>query len=439
MIMRIIYFLLCTFGLFTASAQDGYISYFTGDTTDFMTDDYLPGLLLAGGATDNDDGMQWFLERAGGGDILVMRASGSDGYNDYLYEELGVNVNSVETILFQNINASSDPYVLQQIANAEAIFFAGGDQYNYYLLWKDTPVEDALNAAINEKGITVGGTSAGMAILGDCYYTPSGDSADADEALFDPFHPDLDIIGKGDFLQVPFTENLITDTHYDQRDRAGRHFTFMARIAAEYGVRSYGIAANEYTAVAVDGAGIARAFGEYADYPEDVVYFLRSNCQDDFQPETIQPGIPLTWQRGGAAVKAYQMPATAEAEFTFDLNDWETATGGTWQNWTAENGTFAQIETDISDCADGLPSAVAGTFSPTITAFPNPATDFIALQFAENIPLHVPVTVSGAGGKEVRIVVRERSNRAVTLDTTDLPPGVYFVKTGKQAGRFVKR
>ena len=41
------------------------------------------GVCLMGGASENDAAMAWFLERAGGGDVLVLRASGSDGYNDY--------------------------------------------------------------------------------------------------------------------------------------------------------------------------------------------------------------------------------------------------------------------------------------------------------------------------------------------------------------------
>ena len=36
--------------------------------------------------------MQWFLQRAGGGDVLILRVSGSDGYQDYFYNELGVDV-----------------------------------------------------------------------------------------------------------------------------------------------------------------------------------------------------------------------------------------------------------------------------------------------------------------------------------------------------------
>ena len=61
---------------------------------------------------------------------------------------------------------------------------------------KDTPIEDAINYLINEKGITVAGTSAGMAILGEAYYAPTGGSLSTEEALGNPFHPDTEAIGK---------------------------------------------------------------------------------------------------------------------------------------------------------------------------------------------------------------------------------------------------
>jgi len=76
-----------------------FTSYFTGDVADVNTNpDY--GICLMGGSTEDDRAMIWFLEKANGGDILVIRASGSNGYNDYFYLELGVEVNSVETIVF---------------------------------------------------------------------------------------------------------------------------------------------------------------------------------------------------------------------------------------------------------------------------------------------------------------------------------------------------
>ena len=109
------------FGLFLmlclsmpAIAQD-YTSYFTGDTTD-VTVTVQKGTVLMGGASENDNAMRWFLERAGGGDVLVLRTSGEDGYNDYFFEDLGVEINSVETILCNNKDASFNPYVLRRVA-----------------------------------------------------------------------------------------------------------------------------------------------------------------------------------------------------------------------------------------------------------------------------------------------------------------------------------
>ena len=276
---------------FSADAQS-YTSWIVGDTADVQTTGMVPGIVLAGGGGDNDQAMQWMLSRAGGGDVLVIRASNSDGYNNYFFQELGVAVNSVETIRFESGEAAFDDYVVSRIRDAECLFMAGGDQFDYYTFWKDTPVEEAINYLINEKGVPVGGTSAGMAILSQCYYTPSGSSLTAEEALSNPFHPDFEILGCDDFLQVPFTSYLVPDTHYEQRERPGRHIAMLARIAHQYNARSFGIAANEYTAVAIDENGIARAFGEYPEFEEDYVFFLQANCQDEFLPEALEAGTP---------------------------------------------------------------------------------------------------------------------------------------------------
>ena len=87
--------------------------------------DHEMGLVLMGGAGEMPEAMVWFLERASGGDVLVLRCSGSDAYNDYLYSELGVDVNRVETIRCNNPNSANEPYILDRIAEAEAVWVAG--------------------------------------------------------------------------------------------------------------------------------------------------------------------------------------------------------------------------------------------------------------------------------------------------------------------------
>ena len=78
---------------FIGFAQN-YTSYYTGNTN--IITNPSGGVCLMGGASEDDNAMKWFLQRANGGDVLVLRTSGSNGYNSYLYSGLGILVNSVE-------------------------------------------------------------------------------------------------------------------------------------------------------------------------------------------------------------------------------------------------------------------------------------------------------------------------------------------------------
>ena len=344
--MKSLLFTLVSLISFTLFAQS-YTSYFTGNQTDTtVIADY--GICLMGGSTEDDRAMIWFLEKANGGDILIIRASGSDGYNDYFYEDLEVEVNSVETIVFNNATASSDTYVLQKIANAEAIWMAGGDQSDYVNYWKDTEVEMLLNAHINSKKAVIGGTSAGMAILGSSYFSAENGTVYSSEALEDPYNTYM-TFGHNDFLEVPLLENTITDTHFSERDREGRLITFMARMNNELGSRSFGIACDEYTAVCIDSSGIGAVYGEWPEY-EDYAFFVQMNCETGNAPELMQLGAPFTWNFNAAATKVYKVGGTTNAENYLDLNDWETGNGGVWLHWSVIDGVFYSEDGEAPNC-----------------------------------------------------------------------------------------
>lgn len=424
--------------LMNAQAQT-FTSFFTGDTAN-VTTGHQPGIVLAGGGGDNDEAMQWMLERADGGDLVVIRASGSDGYNEYFFAELGVNVNSVETILFHAADAASDPYVISQIENAEVLFIAGGDQYDYYQFWKDNAVEEAINFLINEKMVTVGGTSAGMAILGNAYYTPSGGSATSTQLLGNPFHPNADILGLNDFLDNPYLPALVTDTHYDQRNRAGRHVAFMARLAAEHGIRTFGIACNEYTAVCIDGDGIGRVFGEHPDYP-DHAYFLAANCQDEFLPEVLEEDAPLTWKRHQAAVKVTRIPGLIDGSNSFDVTNWQLVNGGEHFDWYVEQGELTQVSGADPACDAFVISSVEGQFGEwQIGISPNPASESLLVDIQEITNSEMRYEIFSSFGKLIRTgTFAEGKNR---VDVSAFAAGSYWVKVwqGEEFGavRFVK-
>ncbi|QLE03127.1 cyanophycinase [Galbibacter sp. BG1] len=313
-----------------------YTSYKVGAETDVKTEP-LGGVCLMGGATENDRAMKWFLDRANGGDVLVLRTSGSDGYNNYLYSELGADINSVETIVCKNADASADTYIHDKINKAEAIWFAGGDQWDYVSFWRGTKVAELINKGIAERNMVVGGTSAGMAIQGGFYYSAQRGSVKSDEALEDPYNQDM-TIGSEMFIDNKFLADVITDTHYDNPDRKGRHVAFLARINKESDLVGKGIACDEYTSVYIDEKGLATIYGGAPEY-DDNAYFIQPNPEiSGNTPEVCKEGTPLEWNKEKMALKVYAVKGTNDGAHTFDLTNWETANGGEWQYWYVENG-----------------------------------------------------------------------------------------------------
>ncbi|MBM3764962.1 MAG: cyanophycinase [Acidobacteria bacterium] len=283
-----------------ALAAEDYKYFLTGNRENVSVRTQ-PGFFLSGGGRDVDDAWRWFLKKAGGGDIVILRASGADGYHGFPLR-LGVPVDSVESIVFLNREASSNAEVLRIINNADALFFAGGDQWNYVRFWKGTPVEDAIHAAV-KRGIPIGGTSAGLAILGEFGFSAEKNTVTSKEALADPFHERVTI--SRDFLRLPHLHCLITDSHFTQRSREGRLLVFMARIKRESKcktVRAIGI--DERTAVLLEADGQSSVAGE-----NRAIFYDLSQT-----PKRIAPGRPA--EIGG-------LHACAVApNGTFDLKRW---------------------------------------------------------------------------------------------------------------------
>ena len=182
-----------------------------------------------GGGDDLDEAFKWMCERAGGGDFVVLRASGDEDYNPYIQGLC--KLNSVATLILKSREAAKDPFVADAIRHAEAVFIAGGDQAHYINWWMDTPVQQALNEAI-QRGVPIGGTSAGLAVQGEFVYSAQGDAPDdkdlnSPQTLANPYHPRVTIVHA--FLKNPLLKNVITDTHFAARDRMGRTLVFMAR------------------------------------------------------------------------------------------------------------------------------------------------------------------------------------------------------------------
>jgi hypothetical protein len=109
-----------------------------------------PSFVLMGGGPDVDEAFRWMIGRAGitpetGGRFVVIRATGTEAYNPYIYysndasstslsrpAELWVGgaalgLSAVETLVIPSVEAANDDKVNAIVGRANAVFIAGGD------------------------------------------------------------------------------------------------------------------------------------------------------------------------------------------------------------------------------------------------------------------------------------------------------------------------
>jgi cyanophycinase len=299
-------------GVFAQAQASAAYKYFRVGNASNLAAKPTPGFALMGGGTDLDEAFRWLCGRAGGGDLLVLRATGGDDYNKYIQDLC--HLNSVATIVIASRAAAADPFVEQAIRHASALFISGGDQANYVNFWQGTPVQTALNDAIH-RGVPIGGTSAGLAVLGEYAYTAQGDkpddpNLDGKTAMADPFGRRITLAH--DFLKIPILERIITDTHFARRDRMGRLLTFIAKLnepqaasATRLDHRVRGIGVEQGVALLLEPDGKATVVGKGS------AYFVDSPQASG----TVATGKPLTY--GPCEV------LKVEAGHGFDIKLWK--------------------------------------------------------------------------------------------------------------------
>lgn len=321
-----------------------------------------PSFVLMGGGPDVDPAFRWLIQRAGikpgtGGRLVVIRASGEDGYNPYIFysdEALttsgtvadgwvggaSLGLTSVESIVIPSVKAANSPAVNAILAKANVVFIAGGDQSQYIRFWKGTALEQTLNTLM-KKNVPVGGTSAGLAVMGQFDYSALYKSAESATAMLDPYIKDITfdpspLALQGGFIAPPELGNLIFDSHFDSRDRMGRFITFVSRIvmptstpggtfgcsggvlpassSAYKSARGIGIGVETALLVQGNGYGLpvtAKRVTNPSTTTESAVYFVRPSVP----PTVCKPKTPLT-------IASVEVRKLADSNTTFNLTEW---------------------------------------------------------------------------------------------------------------------
>eukprot|EP00211_Chloroparvula_japonica_P007651 CAMPEP_0119126082 /NCGR_PEP_ID=MMETSP1310-20130426/5135_1 /TAXON_ID=464262 /ORGANISM="Genus nov. species nov., Strain RCC2339" /LENGTH=342 /DNA_ID=CAMNT_0007116211 /DNA_START=68 /DNA_END=1096 /DNA_ORIENTATION=- len=318
-----------------------YEIYCTGNcSTNAEPAEMKGGFVLMGGSTDVDAAFHWMIDNAYGGDFVFLRSTGTDAYDPYVYEMGGVN--SATTIILHNRDGANATDVVETMAKADMIFFAGGDQWTYYYNWKGTPLEDTILMRA-EAGAPVGGTSAGCAVMGEFVYSAQFGSATSRASLRDPYT--LDLTFGDNFLGHSFPgeylRNVITDTHFAARDRMGRFLTFTARMKADVMTpkETIGIAVDERTAMLIDASGEASVV---TDDAKGSVYML---FPASF-PEKCEPSSDLEW----SDVPTYRIRGNVTNAYDFNFDGIEGMTnvdGTTLYSLSASGGKLSSSKGSV--------------------------------------------------------------------------------------------
>ena len=256
--------------------------YVLGDTSAKTPGKTAPGLLLMGGGDRNFDALRWFMKRAGNGHIVVLRASQGGEIGEEFFNEVG-GIQSVETFVFHDREAATDPKILAALKRADGIFIAGGDQSRYVRYWRGTPVAAALQKHVMD-GKPLGGTSAGLAMQGEYLYgAMDGGSQISPRALADPLGAENTI--ETGFLRIALLKGVVTDTHFSERNRLGRLVAFVAKGEAMAGRPLIGLGVDEDAAVAVEADGSARV---YATSPMAGATVVRGGFAKQAEDEAMQ-------------------------------------------------------------------------------------------------------------------------------------------------------
>ncbi|HEY2462210.1 MAG TPA: cyanophycinase [Candidatus Acidoferrum sp.] len=285
------------------------------------------GFALMGGGAHQEAAFKFLCEHANGGDFLILSATIEDGYAENFNKEISAvcTLNSVGTIIFTEREDSDDPKIVEIIDHAETVFIAGGDQSNYVRYWQDTPVQDALNRHI-AAGKPIGGSSAGLAILGEFSFSSMIDTIHSADALGDPYGNKVTLTR--DFLRIPLLNGIITDTHFAKRDRMGRLVVFLARILQDgWANRVRAIAVEENAAVLLETDGQAKVAGS------GPAYFIETTQL----PKRCQRKVPLQF----SGIVVHRSPPGA----AFNVRTWRGNVGDEYK-LSAMGG---QLQTPGSD------------------------------------------------------------------------------------------
>lgn len=185
----------------------------------------LGSLVIIGGGDRTEEIMKKLVESAElspTDHIVILPMSSEEPDSAYYYVKKDLDLLTNHPIAYLNFTkqTTSNKQLVDSVKTAKLIFITGGDQSRFMNIVSGTPVYDAIHYAY-EHGATVGGTSAGAAMM--CEYMITGNQLrdSTYSATFYSIETNNIELTQG----LGLIKNIIIDQHFVVRSRYNRLLT----------------------------------------------------------------------------------------------------------------------------------------------------------------------------------------------------------------------
>lgn len=209
-------------------------------------------ILVIGGAEDKVHGkeiLQTFFHRSGGTDAKIgivpcaSREPSLIGERYYrLFNDMGAK--EIEVLDVRDRSRADDSDYRDFVENCTGIFLTGGDQLRLCGLLADTPLMNRIVERAQKREISLAGTSAGAAVMGDRMIS-GGSSAES---------PNRSLVDIANGLNI--IPGVLVDQHFYNRNRLAR---LLSAISGDPELLGIGI--DEDTCAMFESDGIIQVIG----------------------------------------------------------------------------------------------------------------------------------------------------------------------------------
>ncbi|WP_035987861.1 cyanophycinase [Leptolyngbya sp. KIOST-1] len=228
-------------------------------------------ILAIGGAEDKIHGkeiLHTFFERSGGigATIGIIPCASRDPVAiSARYQQIFADMGAADTVVMdiRDRGQGEDPSWKTVVEPCTGVFITGGDQVRLCGLLADTPLIDVVRQRAQLGEITLGGTSAGAAVMGHHMIAGGGSGESPNRSLVDM------AIGLG------FVPEVIVDQHFHNRNRMARLMSAMAMQP-----NRLGLGIDEDTCALFEGDGSFRVIGKGVIAVVDPAHMTHTNEPD---------------------------------------------------------------------------------------------------------------------------------------------------------------